>query len=88
MKFETKDNTIVCCKDNSYQKKFYYANYFVESDDQKTYYNGLLIHNEYGPAIEWYNGNKSWCLDGLQYTEKEFLDIMKFKTNSRVLNEI
>ena len=36
------------------------------------FYNGEL-HREDGPAIEYKNGTKKWFLDGVQYTEAEFL---------------
>jgi hypothetical protein len=32
-----------------------------------------LQHNEKGPAVEWYDGDKEWWINGKQLTEKEFL---------------
>ena len=29
-------------------------------------------HREDGPAVEWNNGDKSWFLNGVEYTEQEY----------------
>ena len=51
--------------------------YKVKQYDNRTawYLNGKL-HREDGPAIEYANGEKSWYLYGLRYSEKEFRDRM------------
>ncbi len=44
------------------------------------------FHREDGPAIEWYDGNKSWYLNDKQYTEEEHKIIMREKKLERILN--
>jgi hypothetical protein len=29
-------------------------------------------HNPYGPALEYPNGDKIWCINGEEYSEEEF----------------
>ncbi|MFT6047293.1 MAG: hypothetical protein ACI9WC_003007 [Arenicella sp.] len=48
--------------------------YTVKVNDAGTkywYLNGKL-HCEHGAAIEWYDGTKSWCINGKELTEAEF----------------
>ena len=42
--------------------------------DRIVYYNEYkLQHNEKGPAVEWYDGDKEWWINGKQLSEKGFL---------------
>ena len=44
--------------------------YHVEVDvyDTRRYYNSAgQLHREDGPAIEWPNGSKEWCQNGLRH---------------------
>lgn len=40
------------------------------------YFSEGLIHNKNGPAIEHYNGGKEWYLNGFQYSEEKYWDMM------------
>jgi hypothetical protein len=42
------------------------------------------LHREDGPAVEWNNGDKSWYLNGVEYTEQEY----KYKMRSIKLKEL
>lgn len=39
-------------------------NGIIINKETVTYYKNGKIHREDGPAIEWRNGNKHWCLNG------------------------
>ena len=39
------------------------------------------LHRENGPAIEFANGDKSWWINGKNYSEKEFNDYIESKKN-------
>lgn len=45
------------------------------SDGYKEWYKNDLLHCKYGPAREWPDGDKEWRIDGIYYTEQEFLQI-------------
>ena len=32
-----------------------------------------MAHCNNGPAVVWYNGTKEWYLNGIQYTQEEFI---------------
>jgi hypothetical protein len=74
----------------------YYKGYLLHREDGPALINGDLKqwyymgerHREYGPAIEWPNGEKSYFIKGIRYTKKEFYNIMNLKTKNKVLNEI
>jgi len=53
-----------------------------------TYYRGHLIHREDGPAVEYSNGSKYWYLNGKEYSEQEYLNIISLKSKSRILDEV
>jgi len=36
------------------------------------------FHREDGPAIEWFDGDKDWCLDGIYLSEKRWLNKVLF----------
>jgi len=36
------------------------------------------LHRENGPAVEWSNGDTSWWINGVSYTEQEY----KYETRS------
>ncbi|WP_175789425.1 hypothetical protein [Burkholderia cenocepacia] len=40
-----------------------------EEDDSIRYYFNNILHRENGPAIEFYDGQKSWLLNGLRHRE-------------------
>jgi hypothetical protein len=42
------------------------------------HYRGMDLHNENGPAIEFFSGNKQWRLDDILYTEDQWK--IKIKT--------
>ena len=55
--------------------------YTVKIDDQGTkrwFFKGKL-HNENGPAIVLNNGLKRWFLSGVEYTKKQFDEIITIK---------
>jgi len=85
MKFE-EENKVVYCKDGSYNK--IYDNNCYNNAEYSMYWKGYLIHRKHGPAIEWHNGDKEWCLNGIIYGEKEYLKIINLKNKIRVLDEI
>lgn len=39
----------------------------------KRWYKGARLHREDGPAVEYYNGEIEWWLNGYQFTFKRFL---------------
>ncbi len=43
-----------------------------DNGDRYWYLNGE-IHREDGPAIEYADGSKRWWLNGINYTEEEFI---------------
>jgi len=67
MKFK-EENRIIYCKDESYNEK-YDTNDSYYTIDNLYYYRGYLIHREDGPAVEWYNGDESWFLNGQLHRE-------------------
>jgi c-di-AMP phosphodiesterase-like protein len=42
------------------------CNGIYNETNEKAFYNykNGLLHNENGPAVEWYNGEKEWCING------------------------
>ena len=44
--------------------------------DRIEWYLNDKLHREDGPAIEYANGDRWWCLNGQQYSEQEFLNKM------------
>jgi len=42
-------------------------------DGYKEWYQNDKLHRLDGPAIEYANGNKYWYIEGLEYTEADFL---------------
>ena len=49
-------------------------NPIIDSDGTKKWFNKQgQIHREDGPAVEYNNGDKSWWLNGKQYSEEDFL---------------
>jgi hypothetical protein len=55
--------------------------------DGKLYYKGSLVHREDGPALEWDDGDREWYLNGDQYTEKKYTELIKIKNMNKILNE-
>jgi len=64
-----------------------------------TYKNGLgIAHSEWffkgkrhrtnGPAVEWINGQKFWYINGKEYSEQEYWNIINLRYKNKVLNEI
>jgi len=98
MKFETKNKDIIYCKRESYNKKYDNNKFYTEkycsdgykfnSIDRTWYWLGYLIHRENGPAIEWNNGVKAWCLNGISYSEEEYWNIISMRNKMKVLDEV
>ena len=42
-------------------------------DGYKAWYLNGKCHRVDGPAREFSDGSKEWCIDGIQYTEAEFI---------------
>jgi len=85
MKFETKYGNMIYCKDNSYQKKY-------DNDDFYNYgiiwyYKGYLMHREDGPAVE-QSIMSMYYLNGINYSEKEYYNIVNLKKKMDILNEV
>jgi len=77
MKFEEPGRKIYCKDNNIYN-----------TDKIKRSWKGYLIHRENGPAIEWDNGDRMWYLNGIRYSEEDYLKMMNLKNKYRVLYEI
>jgi hypothetical protein len=74
------NNTIIYCKDNSYQKKFDIDELLMTKG--VIYYKGYLVNRNNGPAIIWDKGFKVWILDGKEYDKEEYWKIINcFKKN-------
>jgi len=43
----------------------------VDSDETKRWFLNGKLHREDGPAVEWPNGTKFWCLNGKLVSWKE-----------------
>jgi len=85
MKFENKYATIYC-KDYSYHKE--YDNTGWHETNYIQYYKGYVVHREDGPAMIWYFEDNEWFLNGHQYSEEEYLNIINLKKKSKVLDDI
>jgi len=49
-------------------------------DDKTEWYNSdNKLDRDDGPAIEWHDGSKRYCLDGIKYSKKEYYN----KINSK-----
>ena len=46
-------------------------------DGSKYWYINNRLHREDGPAVEFANGIKGWYLNDIEYTESEWIDIIK-----------
>jgi len=67
MKFNTKYNTIVYCK-NDYREEF--DNNMFYKNENINYFKGYLIHREAGPAIIWTKNEKlQWYINGKRHRE-------------------
>jgi len=86
MKFNTEFDTIIYCKDYSYQKKFDKNSWYCSNGVQ--YYKGYIVHREDGPAIVWDIDDNEWYINGKRYLEEEYMKIKSLKSKSRVLNDI
>jgi len=53
-----------------------------------SYYNGAEYHREDGPAIEWFDGEKCWCLHGIYFSEKRWLNKVLFNEVKIVLYDV
>ena len=51
----------------------------VYPNGHKEWYLNGQLHREDGPALEWANGDKWWCLNGIKLDEKEFNTRTKIK---------
>ena len=49
---------------------------YIDEVGNKYFYKNIemkILHREDGPAVEWWDGRKSWYLNGEKLTEQEFL---------------
>jgi len=76
---------------------YYYKGYMIHQENKPAieHNNGTKVwilngrkHREDGPAIKHNNGYKEWYLNGIEYSEKEYLNIINLKKKSRVLDDI
>jgi len=67
-------------------KKFDNEDFYMYEDI--TYYKGYLLHREDGPAGIWDDDLYEWYLNGKEYSEQEYLNIISLKSKSRVLDDI
>ena len=58
-----------------------------DNGDKFWYLNGKL-HREDGPAIECTSGDKSWCLNDINYTEQQFNQKMTPSAKELSVSEI
>ena len=66
-------------KDNQYHRTDGPAMEFVVTGSKWWYINGKC-HREDGPAREYANGLKSWYLNGIEYSEEEYIvELRKIK---------
>jgi len=95
------DNNYYC---HDKQHITYYKGYLIHHDDGPAieYKNGPAYgrgpaqwyfegkrHRKDGPAVEWYDGDKEWYLNGVKYIEEEYWKIIEsLKSKVRVLNDI
>jgi len=49
----------------------------IESKDYKAWYVDGKLHRIDSPAVEYANGTKSWYIDGEEYSEEEFNELME-----------
>jgi len=86
MKFEGM-RLMIYCKDD-YYKEFDNDNYTNQMGIE--YFKGYLLHRDDGPAIDWNDVSikSQYFLNGIRYSEEEYLKIISLKKKSRVLNEI
>lgn len=55
--------------------------------DRIEYYDDLIqYHRTDGPAIEFYDGDKYWFIEGIEYTEQEFKLFRRSQTIKQILN--
>lgn len=45
---------------------------YEDIDGNITWWKDGKLHNESSPAMTFYDGNKYWYLNGVEYTEEEF----------------
>jgi len=90
MKFKDayKDNYEVIYCNNNFHQKTYDNNSNWSYNNGKYYYRGYEVHRESGPAIECKDKYKLWYLNGRQYSEKDYLNIISLKNKNRALDEI
>jgi len=92
MKFERKfyGGFNVYCKDD-YHKEYDNDGWYNINNHQ-WYYKGYLIHREDGPAIEYSYNVEEWYLNGIEYSEKKYWEIInamnRINNKKRVLNDI
>ena len=88
MKFKNKYGTTIYCKDNSYQKKYDTDNFYYKNRPLTVYYKGYLLHRENGPALEFRAGDNWLFLNGKNYSEKEYYNIVNLKKKMDILDEV
>lgn len=56
--------------------------------DRVVYYNdSKQRHNENGPAVEYYDGDKEWWINGKQISKQEFILRTRQKKLNKILNK-
>mgnify|MGYP005849986747 CR=1 FL=1 len=43
------------------------------------------LHRECGPAVEYISGHKEWWLNGIEYSEQEYIKKMRLKKLEHIL---
>jgi hypothetical protein len=70
----TKIYVKLCLNDQGDKTMSGYIKYEVHvyASGNKFWYLNEQLHREDGPAIEYADGRKCWCLDGVEYTKSEY----------------
>lgn len=61
---------------------------FKVYSDRKVYYNqeGTKYHRTDGPAVEYYDGDVEYYIDGIRLTEREFISKQRLIKVKKIIN--
>ena len=85
MIFKDKNGNIIYCK-NNYYKEFDNGDFCFNIG--QLYWLGYLVHREDGPAVTYTSIFEEWYLNGINYSEKEYLKIINLRNKNLVLDEV